>query len=278
MFPIIAALSQVGNTFIDKIVLTRRQVSLRVFVPLLFLFLFLLCAILFPFFGTISPTIFTPYYLLIFFLMLLTAIVWNIFYYRGLQSEKVNEFELIIMFQPLFTIILATVFLRGEQSIHVVLASIVAAIALILSHIQKKHLEFSAGAINLILAVIFMSVELILIKVLLAVFSPVALYTIRTAILFIFFYFYYRPELFRVSNTNILLVLSSAALGVLQMVAKMYGFEKYGVVYTSLILIAAPLMIYFFSTLFLHEKIKPRILIAALVILICIVYATVLGG
>jgi len=105
MFAFIATLSQVGGVLIDKIVLTRRQVSLRVFVPLLFLFLFLFSMVLFPFLGTISSQIFSPYYIVIFILMIATAIVWNIFYYRGLQQEKMNEFELIIMFQPLFTII-----------------------------------------------------------------------------------------------------------------------------------------------------------------------------
>lgn len=277
MFPIIATLSQIGGILVDKIVLTRRQVSLRVFVPLLFLFLFLFSVILFPFLGTISHQIFTPYYIIIFILMIATAIIWNVFYYRGVQQEKMNEFELIIMFQPLFTIVLAAVFLRGEQSVHTIIAAVIAAIALILAHFQKKHLEFSAGAVSLILAVVFMSVELILIKVLLAVFSPVALYMVRTAIIFIFFYFYYKPDIFRVANTNVALILSSAALGVVQMVTKFYGFEKYGVVYTSLVLIAAPLLIYFLSAIFLHEKIKPRILIAALVILLCIVYATLRG-
>jgi len=189
-----------------------------------------------------------------------------------------NEFELIIMFQPLLTIILATVFLGGQQNIHVTIAAVVAAVALIFSHISKKHLEISSGAWYLILAVVFMSVELILIKVLLAVFSPVALYTIRTGILFIFFYFYFRrPNLFSMSATNVWLILATAVLGVAQMVTKFYGFEAYGVVYTSLVLIAAPLLIYFVSQIFLHEKIRPRIFLAALVILGCIVYATMLG-
>lgn len=277
MFPIIATLSQVGGILVDKIVLTRRQVSLRVFVPLLFLFLFLFSAILFPFFGHISPLIFTPNYILLFILMIVVAIFWNVLYYRGVQKEKMSEFELIIMFQPLFTIILASVFLKGEQSIHTIIAAIIAALALILAHLKKRHLEFSDGAISLILAVVFMSVELILIKILLTVFSPVALYAVRTAIIFLVFYFYWRPDISRVANTNAALILFSSALGVLQMVTKFYGFEKYGVVYTSLVLIAAPLIIYFFSAIFLHEKIKPKVLIAALVILGCIVYATILG-
>ena len=277
MFPLIAALTQVGGILVDKITLTRRQVAVHVFVPVLFLFLFFFTFLLFPFLGTISPNIFTPYYLLIFVAMLVTAVIWNIFYYRGVQMEKVHEFEMIVMFQPLLTIILATIFLRGEQNIPTIIASIVAALALAAAHINKTHLEFSTGAKNLILATVFMSVELILIKIMLNVLSPVALYSIRTGILFLFFFFYFRPDIRKIANTNAALILLSAFLGAIQMVAKFYGFEKYGVVYTSLILILAPLLVYILSTIFLHERLKIRTIISVIVILVCILYATILG-
>lgn len=277
MFAFIATLGQVGGVLIDKIILTRRQVALHVFVPVLFLFLFVLTIVLFPFLGRISPEITSPDYLVIFGLMILTAIIWNVFYYRGVQSEKVHEFELIVMFQPLLTIILAVIFLSERNNIHLIIASVVAALALIAAHIKKSHVEFTDGARNLILATVFMSIELILIKILLNVMSPVALYGIRTGILFIFFYFYYRPDLFRVGNTTTGLILLSSFLGVVQMITKFYGFEIYGVIYTSLILILAPLLIYISSAIFLHEKLKTRTIISGLVILGCIVYATVLG-
>lgn len=277
MFAFLATLGQVSGVLIDKIILTRRQVSLHVFVPVLFLFLFVLTVVLFPYFGKISPQITSPYYITIFVSMLATAIIWNIFYYKGIQAEKVHDFEMIIMFQPLLTIILAVIFLGEDRNIHLIIASVIASLSLIAAHIKKSHLEFSTGAKDLVIATIFISVELILIKILLDVLSPVALYGIRTGILFIFFYFYYRPDIFRVGNKNVLLILLTAFLGVVQMVLKFYGFELYGVIYTSLILILAPLLIYVSSAVFLHERIKIRTIIFGLVILGCIVYATVLG-
>ena len=277
MFAFLAALSQAGGILVDKIILTRRQVEIHVFTPILFLFLFLLTSLLFPFLGKVSSELFSPYYLIIFLGMLLTAIIWNFFYYRGVRSEKIHEFELIIMAQPLLTILLATIFLKGERNIHIEIAAFIAAIALIIAHIRKKHLELSKASIGLIIAIIFMSIELILIKLLLNVFSPVALYSIRTGIIFIFFYFYFKPQMFRASNINVLLILLTSFLGVVQMVSKFYGFEQFGVIYTSLILILSPLLVYIISTIFMHEHLKARTVISALVILGCIVYATVLG-
>jgi len=277
MFPFIAALAQVGGIIVDKITLTRRQVETHVFVPILFLFLFLFTAILFPFLGTISIKIFQPYYLIIFISMLGAAIVWNIFYYQGVQSEKVHEFELIVMFQPILTILLATIFLKGERNLQLEIIALIAAISLIIAHLRKDHLVISPGSWKLILAIIFMSGELILIKILLEIFSPVALYCVRTAILFTIFTIFYHPQMKKVANGNLLLIVGSSFLGAVQMVTKFYGFEIYGVVYTSLILILSPILVYIISTFFLHERLKLRTVVSAIVILACIVYATVVA-
>lgn len=277
MFPFIAAIAQVGGIIIDKITLTRRQVATHVFVPLLFLFLFLFTALLFPMLGDISPRLFELRYLLIFLAMLVAAVIWNIFYYQGVQSEKVHEFELIVIFQPLLTILLATMFLKGEQNLGLEIVSLMAAVALIASHIRRAHLVFSRGSYKLLLAVVLMSIELILIKVLLEIFSPVAIYAVRTGILFIFFVIFYHPQINKVANQNLLLIMGSALLGAIQMVTKFYGFEIYGVVYTSLILILSPILVYVVSTIFLHERLKARTVISGVIIIACIVYATVVA-
>lgn len=277
MFPFLSALAQVGGVIVDKITLTRRQVSIHVFVPILFLFLFLTTAILYPFLGDISLKFFEPYYLLIFLAMLFTAVIWNIFYYQGVQAEKVHEFELIVMFQPLLTILLAAFFLRGESNLRVEITAIVAATFLVIAHINEAHLKITPGAYKLVLAVVFMSIELILVKILLDVLSPVALYSIRTGVIFIFFFLLWRPQINKVANQNTVLILSSALLGTTQMVSKFYGFERYGVVYTSLILILAPILVYIVSTIFLHEKLKFRTVVSVIVILACIIYATMAG-
>ena len=277
MFALVAALAQVGGILIDKIILTRRQMEIRVYVPILFLFLVISTGILYPYLGKINSEAFQPYYLFLFFLMLVVAIFWNIFYYRGVQSEKVHDYEIIIMAQPLLTILLATIFLKGERNVHIFIAAIIAGIALVTAHLRKAHLEVSSGTKNLVLAVILMSVELIILDILLKVYSPVALYFFRTGLIFIFFYFYFRPYLNKVSPANMGLIISTAFLGTLQMITKFYGFQQYGVVYTSLVLILSPVIVYIGSTIFLHEKIKFKTVVSLIVILAAIVYATIFG-
>lgn len=277
MTPLIAALAQAGGVLIDKITLTRQRVELKIFIPILFVFLFFMTAVLWPWLGWISIDLFKPYYLILFFAMIIVAIIWNVFYYKGAQAEKIHDFELIVMGQPLVTILLASIFLQGERSWPIVILAIIAGLALIVSHLHREHLTFSPQMWGLIIAVVLMSVELILIDLLLAVFSPVALYAVRTGIIALFFYFYYRPHLKMVAPHHYGLIAISAALGVVQMVTKFYGFEQFGVVYTSLILILAPILVYIISTIWMHERLKARQVLAGLIILGCIVAATVIG-
>lgn len=276
MFPFIAALSQAAGIVIDKIGLTRRQIELKVFIPVLFLCLFATCIILFPFLGKISPDFFSLKYISFFVAMIVLAVVWNIFYYRAVQSEKIHEFELVLSFQPLATILLASVLFAGERNWQIVLISVIAAVALVLARIKKNHFDFSPALWGMVVAILFMSVELLIIKELLDVLSPVALYTLRTGLIFLFFYFYYRPHMTRVSNTNSGLILLTATLGTIQMVTKFYGFQSFGIVYTSLILILSPILVYIVSTFWMNERIKLKTYICFILILACVVYATVL--
>lgn len=207
--------------------------------------------------------------------MIVLAIIWNFYYYKGIESEKVQEFELILMFQPLITILLAEIFLKNETNLKVAILALVAAIALIFSQARKHHFDLTPGAKSMYLAVLFMSIELIIIRLVLDFMSPIALYTVRTGIIFLFFYIYYKPKMFRVSRVNIYHIFITAVLGTVQMVTKFYGFEIYGVVYMSLILILSPMLVYMSSIFYFHEKLRVRTAISALVILFCIVYATI---
>ena len=270
----LAAFGQAGGIILDKIALTRRQMEVHVFIPLAFMFLFLLSGILFPFLGFVKIELLSVQYILLFVLVIVLAIVWNIFYYKGVQAEKLHEYESIIMFQPLLTIALAALFYNNERNIYILIAAVIGAIALIYSRAEKKHIDFSQGSSYLLIAVVLMSVELILTKPLLSIFSPVAFYFFRTLIMFVFFYVYYRPHLSRVSPTNIWLVLTSCIFSTTQMVSKYYGFESLGIVYTSLILMLAPILVYIISTIWMHERIKFRLTAATIIILLCVVYTT----
>lgn len=272
---IIASIGYAGGVIADKIIISKYRVPLWRFAPLLFIWLCVITAIFVPIWGHINlDKLLTFRYVAIFFGMIVVAIIWNIFYYRGIQKEEVHEFELIMMLSPLITIAFAEIFLPSERSWPVFIAALIASAALIATRFRHHHLKISATTWQTILAMVLMSGESILIKNMLGIMSPVMLYFLRTGVIAIVFLAAYRPKLFQMPKEAYGLIILSAVAGVIQMVLKFYGFQNLGVIETTLILILGPFLVYFFSTFYFKEKIFKRDIFAATVVVGCILYVT----
>lgn len=272
---IIASIGYAGGVVADKIIISKYRVPLWRFAPLLFIWLAVITAIFVPLWGRVNFELLLTYkYLAIFIGMIGVATIWNVFYYRGIQKEEVHEFELIMMLSPLITIVFAQIFLPTERSFPAFIAAIIASAALISTRFRRHHLKISKTTWQTILAMVLMSFESILIKEMLGIMSPVTLYFLRTGVIAIVFLIIYRPKLFQMPKEAYGLIILSAIAGVVQMVLKFYGFQNLGVVETTLILILGPFLVYFFSTYYFKEKMFKRDLLAAAVVVGCILYVT----
>jgi drug/metabolite transporter (DMT)-like permease len=271
---LLSALAATGNILLDKFALSTRKVALKEHLPLSFGFLFLLTFISLPWLGGVEQTLLgNRMYMFYIILMVLLAIMWNIFYYQGLQRERMVEFEMIVLTLPLVTVVMAAVFFPEEFRWPVFAASLVGGITLLVSHLRKRHLEFDKYAIHLLLAVVLMAMESMVINELLQVFSPATLYAIRTAMLAVFFTIYYRPKVHSIPNFDYTLILASSAFGAFSMVAKFYGYQILGITYTTLMLLLVPVLVTWFDAKVNKQPIRRRTLVAFVVIMICVVYA-----
>ncbi len=272
---LLSSLASAGSILLDKFVLGKRKMKVADYIPLLFVFLFLVTFVTLPWTASINTALaFDQMYIFYFILMILLAIIWNIFYYQGLQKEKIIEFEMILLLTPLATVILAALFFPEEFSLPVFGASIVACLALLFSHLHRRHLQFDKYAIHLLLAVILIAMESMVLKELLRVYSPATLYAARTAVLALFFMMYYRPKVEHIDDNNFRLVFATAALGAFGMVTKFYGFQQIGVMFTTLILLVSPIIVSWFDSKINGTPVKRRTVVAFIVILLCVIYAT----
>lgn len=272
---IIASLGYAGGVIVDKIILSRFRVPVLRFIPLLFVWLAVITAIFVPVWGKIKiDELLSLNYILIFAAMILVAVTWNVFYYRGIQKEEIHEFELIMMLSPLTTIVFAEIFLPTERSWPVFIAGLIGSLTLIITRFRHHHFKISTTTWQTILAMVLMSGESILIKNLLVVMSPVTLYFVRTTIIAVIFLIIYRPKMFEMARSAYALTILSAIFGVTQMVLKFYGFASLGVVETTLVLVLGPFIVYFFSTFYFKEKLYKRDIFAAAVVVGCILYVT----
>lgn len=271
-----ALITNVGNVLLDKYILSQLRMKVENYIPLAFVFIFLVTAVALPWTGSVNMTLATnQQYLFYFILMVLLAIIWNIFYYQGLQREKIVEFEMILLLTPLATVLLTTLFFPEEFNPSVFVAAIIGSVTLFLSHLRKYHLEFNKHAIHLLLAVILIAMETMVQKELLAIYSPTLLYALRVGFLAFFFAIYYRPKVAEVSDQQFRLVFASAVLGAASMITRFYAFQEIGVIFTTLVLLLVPVMTSWLDTRINRTRIKKRTVLAFAIILMCVIYAIV---
>lgn len=271
---LVASLGYAGAILCDKIVLSKYKVPVMRFLPLLFIFLTAITAPFLRRWGSLPDysKLTSPLFLSLFALMIVVAVVWNIFYAKGIQKENLHEFELIMLLSPLVTVVLATIFLPDERDLGIFVPGLIAAIALLATRFRKHHVKVGADAWKTILAMILMSFESILIKELLNVLSPVTLYFIRTLFVALVFLILYRPKILSINRDAFAMIILSAMFGVTQMVLKFIGFKSLGVIETTMILVLGPMLVYGASAVLFKEKLYKRDLFAATTVVLCILY------
>ncbi|MEX1051910.1 MAG: EamA family transporter [Patescibacteria group bacterium] len=271
----VSAIASAGSVIYDKWLLTRERLSISVMLSIGFVLVAGITMFLTPFFGAVDWDLaLLPNSLFLLFIMIILAMAWNVLYYQGLQKQKVHDHELMMMLAPVLTILLAAVFYQEDLDMRVFWLAIIASVALLFAKGQKEHFFLNQNSYNTFLAVVLLSAESIVIRELLYSYTPVALYAVRTVILAVFFMLYYRPRSSQMSIRHWWMIAGSALLGVILMLTRYYAFAETGIIYTMLVLVISPMIVYFASWEMLHEKIRPRVLIAAVVILTCVTLAT----
>jgi drug/metabolite transporter (DMT)-like permease len=276
VIPFIAATLSAITLIAEKFILSYQKVNYKAFNVFIFGALFVISAAFFPKFGWIKPEAAHTYYIVVGILMILTATFWNILLSQALQKEQVIEFELIQMLEPILVIFLASIIFTSERSMYILPAALTGAIALIIAHAKKHHIYFNKYAKYLLLAIVLMAIEAIFNKIMLQVYSPVALYMVRTFFIFITMWIFLRPSFETVRIKNALTMISAAALAVAQMVLYYMAIGSEGLVFTTLIFILSPVLVYIFSMVIYKEKLKLRTAISFAIILACIIFASVM--
>ena len=79
-------------------------------------------------------------------------------------------------------------------------------------------------------------------------------------------------------NKAIFLVALTSFLGVIQFVARFYGYRDFGVIITTLMLTIAPILVYLTAYTYFRERIRKRMIISGIIILLAIIWATLAQG
>ncbi len=276
---VLASLGYAGGVLIDKYELSKRHFPLRLYLPLLFAMLAFVTGVIMvlkPSTISISEDAGQGSYVVAFIAMIALATTWNIYYYRGLKRETVQQFDLILLIEPLATVAMASIFFVQERNAVRLLLALIAAIMLIIAHVRRSRVVFNTFARGLLIAVFLISLEVLVIRVLLDVYSPVLLYFLRTLALTVAFLGIYRPSFKHLSLADFSITFVVALFGVLQMVSRFFGYAFGGVVLTTLLLLLGPVIVESISLFFLKERMTHKTALAFMVIILCVYYASII--
>ncbi len=276
LFAFLASFLSAGEDIINKIILGKMKVALEEYLPIAFAFITVISLFLVPINFRFDSNALSIPHLLVFALLLISSTIWNTLLAKSMKTEPLHEYEAIILTVPLATVIMAMVFLPGERNINAIIAGIVSTLALLIFKFKRHHLNFTKSASRTALAVIFIAIEAICIKTLLADLSPALLYFARVFFLTIIFHIIYKPNYSILQIKPIRMGLMAASLiGATLMILKYTAFAEIGVVHSTIILLLAPLLTYLGSYFYFKERrnFVPDLACAGVTIA-CIIYAT----
>jgi drug/metabolite transporter (DMT)-like permease len=275
MLLLIAAFNDAFGIIVDKIVLAKAKVPVPIFTAIQFFFLTSLSALTLPFLGIIDLAAWTPKYLGLLIFMIGLAVLWNLFYYLAIQKEPIENLEVILLTQPLVTVVISAVFFADERHSQTLVAAFVASVTLIVSHLNRQKLGFDRYELVLLFGILLMAIEAMVIKSLVQIWSPAALYTVRTLGVFLIMLIAIRPTVESIEAPVMILIFLTGISGVIFKIIQFTSYADYGIVFTTLILILSPVFVLMLDKILLHEKVHLKQMVAMIVIIAAVAYGTI---
>jgi len=274
IIPLIASIAGAANQVYSKISLSKDKIDYKVFTVLSFLIIFCILLIASPFFFEMP--MFTLEIVPYFIALIVVGGTWNLLSFYGMSHDKLSEYEPLISTAPLFSVILAVLVYSEERNLKLIVFSIIAGLALIWNHVEKKHLVFNKYSLAILASSLLIAIENIILKKLLTVFDPINLYFYRVTVILIILFIIFRPNPKQLAHKKLNHTIVANMLITIQAIFIFWSFAAYGIIKTVLILNLIPVVVYIASVFILKEKMSKKNIITAAVVLLCVIAVQVL--
>ena len=278
--PILGALALSVGTILERLVLRKRKVNIKLYQVLSFLAIVVAMLPFIYFFWKVDSGAFAIKNIIIFLFVIFFSIIANILGFYSMKWEKITNLEPARVLEPLFVIILAIVFsffAEGlyERNMKIIIPALVSGIVLVVTHFKKDRLEFNKYFIAAIAGSFFFALELVISRLILDFYSPISFYFLRSSSVFLLSWIIFKPRFEKLDAVLKWQIFLTGAIWVVYRVIAYYGYLTIGVVFTTLLLMLAPILIYAFAHFFLSERMSWKNFFAAVVIVVSIVYVLV---
>lgn len=273
IYPLLAIVFDVLTLIFTKRIFTKfKSFDYRSFTWWLFIWIIVLGLALSPWLVTIQPLALSSYYLWLLLALAFLSANHNLLYSFGLKYEKLTETEPFLLFNPIITIVIASVFYTDERSWHVYVAAVLASVVLCWAHSYHKHLKFSRPMLAILGFSLIYGLEAVVIKQLLVVYSPLALYLVRAIVIVLFLWILERGKIKKINLQQIPYFLIIAISAIIASIFVYMSYSSVGIGFTMAILLLSPILVYLASVIYLKEQLKWKSLVASLIILGIIIW------
>src|SRR3989344_6368265 len=279
-FPILGAISLAIGTILERHVLRKRKVDIKLYQVVSFLCIVLVMLPFIYFFWKADSAAFETKNIMIFVAVVLFSIIANLTAFYSLKWEKVGNLEPARVLEPLFVILLAIIFSffaenLYERNFKIIIPALVAALALLFTHIRRHHLKFNPYFVAAVFGSFFFAVELVISRLILDLYSPVTFYFLRVSSIFLLSLLIFRPDFKKLNTKERWQIFATGFIWMIYRIIVYYGYLNVGVIFTTLLLMLGPIFIYAMAYFILKEKISWQNFAAAIVIIGSIIYALV---
>lgn len=279
LFPILGAFAKAVAEITERFVLMKEIIKTKQYQALQFIGITLFVFPLLFFFWKLDSEALTLKNILILILIGIISIAGNWFTFTSMKWQKLSKLEPAKMTEPLFVVVLALLFSYiisptiYERNFHALIPAMIAALALIFSHLEKHHLDFNKYFTFALIGSFLYALELVFSKLILDFYSPITFYFARSILVLLGTLIVFRPNLFENLDkpTKFQIALISFLWVVYRLVIY-FGYSSIGIAKTTLILMLAPIFVYIIAWKFLKEELSWKNIVASIVIIGCVVY------
>lgn len=186
--------------------------------------------------------------------LVVLATIHNLLSSWAIEHEHISEVQPFLMFTPLMAILVVSIFYPDERIWQIYLASGIAGVLLIWSHLKKSHFVWSPGLAAICGFIVLYGFEVVLLRQLLPVFPPLILYLVRCGLILLALTGFARPDFSMTKPRHMLYFILLGGLAVLSTWAAYTAFTVLGINHTLFVFVLSSVLVYWFSALFLAEK------------------------
>jgi len=284
LFPIIGAISNATSEVLERVTLKKRKLKISDYQSTIFLFTVLIMIPGLFFFWKFDTTFFNLKDIFILLGVITFAVSANYFLFLGFKKGQLGKVESARITEYLFSILLAlflSFFIPSTYNSNskILIPALIAASALVITHIKKHHLKLSSPYKFVLIASFLFAMETVTSKMILGYFSSYSFYFIRSLLVLGISLIIFKPQLKEILNEEDKKIRKkiffTAITWIITRVALYYGYTHLGIEETILIMMATPVMVYFVSWKYLKEKITWKNILAGTIIIICIAYTLI---